>query len=182
MKYKFSKLAIGLAAVAAFSGQAFASNNNLGTISSPSQFVLGNTVGVGSFTDNYAFTILSSGLSAASVTESELLPYFDINSLQASLYKSTALYNTAGGLVANGTAAVINGNLASSLGVVGIAPGLYDLQVTGVGSGSMGGGYGGHLTVAPVPEPAESALMLSGLGLLGFLAARNRRNQGMTAS
>ena len=174
MKYKFSKLAIGLAAVAAFSGQAFAgpvTDTNLGTIISPSQFVIGNAVGVGSFTDNYAFTIQSSGLSAASVTESELLPYFDINSLQVSLYKSTALYNTAGGLVVNG----ISSNLTSSLGVVGIAPGMYDLQVTGVGSGSLGGGYGGHLTVAPVPEPAESALMLSGLGMLGFIASRRSK-------
>ena len=175
MKYKLSQLAIGLATVAALSGQAFASNNNVGTITSPSQFVIGNTVGVGSFTDNYAFTILSSGLSAVSVTEAELLPYFDINSLHISLYKSTALYNTAGGLVASGTDAVVNGNLASSLGILTIAPGLYDLQVTGVGAGSLGGGYGGHLTVAPVPEPTESALMLSGIAMLGFIASRRSK-------
>ena len=175
MKYKLSQLAIGLAAVAAFSGQAFASNTNFLTIIAPSQFVIGNAVGVGAFTDNYAFTIGSSGLSAASVTESELLPYFDINSLHVSLYRSTALYNTAGGLVANGIDKVINGNSASSIGVVGIAAGMYDLQVTGLGSGSLGGGYGGHLTVAPVPEPAESALMLSGIAMLGFIASRRSK-------
>jgi hypothetical protein len=37
--------------------------------------------------------------------------------------------------------------------------------------------YAGHLTLAPVPEPATYGMMLGGLGVLGFLARRRKNNQ-----
>jgi hypothetical protein len=53
-----------------------------------------------------------------------------------------------------------------------ISAGSYYLKVAGTGVGQAGGNYWGTLTVSPVPEPGEWALMLSGLGLIGFMVRR----------
>lgn len=56
-----------------------------------------------------------------------------------------------------------------------LAPGLdYEFRVTGNVIGTMGGGYGGVLAAAPVPEANTYAMMLAGLGLLGFTVMRRR--------
>ncbi|MCC7098156.1 MAG: FxDxF family PEP-CTERM protein, partial [Rubrivivax sp.] len=49
---------------------------------------------------------------------------------------------------------------------------------TGVGDGSYshGGMYTLTSTIMPVPETETWAMMLAGLGMLGFLAARRRRD------
>lgn len=48
-----------------------------------------------------------------------------------------------------------------------------DYALTFVGSGT--GGFGGFYTVTAVPEPETYAMMLAGLGIMGFMAARRRR-------
>lgn len=53
--------------------------------------------------------------------------------------------------------------------------GAYKFFVAGFATGSMGGSYGGVLqSVTAVPEPETYAMMLAGLGALGFLARRRR--------
>jgi hypothetical protein len=52
-----------------------------------------------------------------------------------------------------------------------------ELRVYGSGLGGGSTGYSGSLTVSPVPEPGELALMLSGLGLMGYMARRRARRQ-----
>ena len=59
-----------------------------------------------------------------------------------------------------------------------VSAGNYTIKVTGTGVGAYGGYYGGSLTVSPVPEAGEWAMMLAGLGLMGFVAAR-RQKQGV---
>ncbi|NLZ43165.1 MAG: PEP-CTERM sorting domain-containing protein, partial [Comamonadaceae bacterium] len=54
-------------------------------------------------------------------------------------------------------------------------PGKYFYMVTGNGNGSLGGGYVITSTLAPVPEPENAAMLLAGLGMLGFLMSRRRR-------
>lgn len=49
----------------------------------------------------------------------------------------------------------------------------YRLEVWGMAS--QGAQYGGSLNVAMVPEPGTYAMMLAGLGAVGFLASRRRR-------
>ena len=56
-----------------------------------------------------------------------------------------------------------------------LAPGLdYEFRVTGNVTGSLGGSYGGVLAAAPIPEANTYAMMLAGLGLLGFRVMRRR--------
>lgn len=58
-----------------------------------------------------------------------------------------------------------------------LSPGSYYYKVTGTGDGSFTGGglYSLTSTLAPVPEAETWAMMLAGLGVLGFLGARRRR-------
>ena len=52
----------------------------------------------------------------------------------------------------------------------------YRFLVTGDVAGTSGGGYGGVLLAAPIPEADTYAMMLAGLGLVGFMARRRARS------
>ncbi|MCR5867505.1 FxDxF family PEP-CTERM protein [Aquincola sp. J276] len=50
------------------------------------------------------------------------------------------------------------------------------LSVSGIKTGTGAGVFSGELVMAPVPEPETYALMLAGLGAVGFVAWRRRSN------
>lgn len=52
----------------------------------------------------------------------------------------------------------------------------YRFLVTGDVAGTIGGGYAGVLLAAPIPEADTYAMMLAGLGLVGFMARRRARS------
>jgi hypothetical protein len=54
-----------------------------------------------------------------------------------------------------------------------LAAGNYELHLIG-NQTTTRGSYGGDLTVTPVPEPETYALMLAGLGAMGFVARRRK--------
>lgn len=56
-----------------------------------------------------------------------------------------------------------------------LMPGAYTLRLQGM-TESGGGSYGGTITLAPVPEPGEWALMLSGFGLIALMVRRRTAN------
>lgn len=60
----------------------------------------------------------------------------------------------------------------------GLVPGNYHLNVAGYnGDLSTGGSYDGNINVAAVvPEPETYAMLLAGLGLIGFTARRRKQN------
>ena len=78
----------------------------------------------------------------------------------------------SGTLITLGT---VYGGIAGTTGAFGLLPGNYFLNVQGsIPNPAAGGSYGGaaNLVLTPVPEPGEWALMMSGLGLIGFMVRR----------
>lgn len=57
-----------------------------------------------------------------------------------------------------------------------IDAGSYRLDIAGDVTGHNGSTYALEGNVSPVPEPSAIALMLGGVGLVGFMAARRRKN------
>jgi hypothetical protein len=145
MKMKLIAAAIALAAAA----PAIAGGplGELGTA-----FVGGNVSGT-PWTDGYSFSIASlSDLWGQTVVTSGIGAY------------SVTLYDSAFTLIGSDST-------PATFSFSGLAAGDYFLTYAGVGTGS----YGGVLEVTAVPEPETYALMLAGLGVVGFMAARRSR-------
>lgn len=56
-----------------------------------------------------------------------------------------------------------------------VATGTYAYVVTGFASGTDGGSYTISSTISAVPEPSAWALMVAGLGMIGFISHRRRQ-------
>ncbi len=67
----------------------------------------------------------------------------------------------------------LGGASISIISPVNLAAGQYVVEIRG----RTVGNFGGSLAVSPVPEPAQSAMLLAGLGLLGAAAARRRKSK-----
>jgi hypothetical protein len=119
--------------------------------------------GVGSFSDIYNFTVKSlSGVGAAVAS-------LNHGSLWNTQGLSLTLRDSSNVILATGT--LTNGSYSLS---ETLARGGYSFTVAGNGSGLFGGKYAINAIAAPVPEPATWAMMLAGIGLIGFMAYRRR--------
>lgn len=118
-----------------------------------------------SFLDKVSFTL--SGQSdleiAAATTKS---PSFGIANGSVKLYDST---DTLVGQLSFNAPAYNGFNTFSSLGA-----GSYYFTIAGVTTGRLGGHYIVDAAVTPVPEPETYALLLGGLGVVGFIARRRK--------
>lgn len=145
--------ALNLVGTAAFFGNSFDINH------------MGDT-----FSDHFTFSVSGtpSNLEAivASISRSATTG-LDITGLD--LYTAGNVLVQAGAPLRTGAIDVWTVASASAL-----LAGDYYLRVNGVVVSNSSGSYSGAMLLAPVPEPETYGMLLAGLGVVGFIAARRR--------
>jgi len=145
-----------------------ASTYNLGTLVAGDNEFGAYTVGVSNFSDRLDFDIsapanLSGGVGSIKVTVGSIVKR-DIDHLSLSIFDSS-----------NHLLPLASGSNADNLSVAfPLAGGHYYAMVTGEGTGTLGGKYGGVFTISPTPEPETWAMMGIGLGFLNFVGRRRK--------
>jgi hypothetical protein len=170
---------VAVAAVAAgllATGAANATTTALGPAVVGTPLSFGGFAAPGPFNDIFTFTLPTNGGSGYSVTNFTYLPG-QFNTMLATL----SLFSNPDGILYNADDALLStsftpggGSLALSWGASN--SGSYYLAVGGLTNGTQGGIYNGAISVTAVPEPETYAMMLAGLGALGFLARRRRNS------
>lgn len=135
---------------------------------------------VGSFMDVFTFSLteLSDTISSA---VSLFLPGLDGSGSSYEIDNGTlALWSDPEGDGAGGADAQLAlttfGDTNGVLEVNSVAAGSYYWAVAGDAVGANGGAYLFAANTAPVPEPETYAMMLAGLGLLGFVGKRRMKS------
>ncbi|VAW45112.1 hypothetical protein MNBD_GAMMA03-2049 [hydrothermal vent metagenome] len=123
----------------------------------------------GAFTDNFNFS-LSEGnffnaLATSSIASISGFTNISLESMTGTTYDIAGIFSVA------------EFTEASTGESTFLDAGSYILSISGVASAASTG-YTLNTVTSPVPEPSAIALMLGGLGLVGFMAAR-RRNQNV---
>ena len=123
----------------------------------------------GSFLDTYFFNLGQTFGLSESVNYSNRIGVGMVSNFSANLFTASGSVPLLSGFdSAPGTNITNNQFYAASL-----AAGAYRLEISGLGSGFLGGGYTGSLTAVPafapllaVPEPESWAMMFAGLVLM----------------
>jgi PEP-CTERM motif len=159
---KIQSIAAALALAAASSAAIAAGPGSLGTIDNM-PVTISNIVPMGIFQNVYSFSIADPGSLSGNVVAINFGAY-NILGLTVTLQDTSFAVIGSDNTPADGFSF---GNLAA---------GNYALNVLGLAEGSQGGFYAGGMIAqtAPIPEPETYALMLAGLGIVGFIARRRR--------
>jgi hypothetical protein len=125
------------------------------------------------FSDVYAFSISNIGIGLGETVNLalDLTPNLPGSTLDVA-FTSVSFLDAANNVLATDT------NGADGWSVVTLLPtgGSYSFVVNGLSDGNFGGKYAGVIaTVVAVPEPSTYALLLAGLGALGFAARRRKQ-------
>ena len=161
------KQVIAASALAAVGVAAQAATYDIGVLPvAPTTFVQTVSVPAGSFMDTFSFVAPSgSGYSGtgAALSVDVGANILNINGLTVSLYDAGHNLLSTGTV---GESSAVTWSLLSGAN--------YSFEVSGNAGGIGGGLYTFVATAALVPEPETLAMMLAGLGAVGFMARRRR--------
>jgi len=130
-------------------------------------FIQQVTVAAPSFTDIFNFTAPAGAVGVSgSVVSVDITPFFNVDNIVI------ALFDGASNLVASGA----TGEASQLQNIPVVAGSPYFFEVQGTVTGTAGGFYTFTALAAPIPEPGTYALLLAGLGVVGFIAARRRKD------
>ena len=131
-----------------------------------------NTV-TGAFSDVWTFNLGTASAVAASITNVEV----SFASLTGGGITGFSAWLN-GVLLVGPTSSVTTGGVTVKTQVLAggsvLPAGFYELKVEGTGITGATASYGGSIVAMPVPEPETYALMLAGLGVVGFVARRRK--------
>ena len=164
---KFNKI-IAAAALSVVAASSFADNGGGALDLSSGSTFFGRTPTAPSFIDTYTFTVTGSSLLTGSV-DSSAIGDQDIDFTSIMIMQGATTIAT---FANSGTDAQEHYTLGQTV----LTAGSYSLVINGLQSAAAAS-YGGNLAViaTPVPEPETYALLLAGLGVLGFVARRRRQ-------
>jgi len=175
MKLVQSLLALALAGVM---GSAVAAPGYLGDLVGQDADITNTVNGMGvTFADVYSFDIGS--VSAETIATSVQVtltfgagsaPIYNISDFAITLKDVNGVQYAFDDTFTNG-ALELSAVLAPSTPGT---PGFYEFVVSGTTTGTAGGIYAGALSAQAVPEAETYAMMLAGLGLVGFMVSRRR--------
>ena len=157
------------AVLAGFAFQASAAGD-LGTIPPSASFSATHS---SAFEDIWSFNLADASFVAASLTNVEV----NFFSSFGGILDFAATLNGVPLLLSSSTTFTPPASVKVQVlaGSGSFAAGDYTLKVSGSGVTGGSASYGGNLVAAPVPEPETYAMMLAGLGAIGFMAMRRRR-------
>ncbi|HUG25010.1 FxDxF family PEP-CTERM protein [Piscinibacter sp.] len=171
---KLKALAAAAALFATTAAHALTGPGSLGNIDNQT-IAIGNTHGAGvSFSDVYAFSVSNIGLGAGVVFDFALDPLPNLPGPEFDIEFSSITFLDAALTVLAHDA---DGSDGWSLLTLLPTSGSYSFVVEGTAVGNFGGTYAGVLTTfvpSPIPEPGTYALLLAGLGVVGFVAKRRK--------
>lgn len=125
---------------------------------------------VGAFTDTYLFSLLAPASLFSTAVSNRLTQVLGLSNFKVTLFVESG--------VVDGTVGSFSLAEAASSGTYAfgsLAAGDYYYEVTGTGTGTLGGFYSLSSTIAPVAEPQTLALLFGGLGAMGFMVRRRRQ-------
>ena len=172
-KFKLKRVAQAVALAAALSAPAAQAVVTDWGVHDPLEFGGGWLVPPGAFDDFFKFTMPFSGEVSSVAVANNLLSILNITEGMVQLWEGTY-----GDLVPDTLklSYSFDGTTGSTAHTVsGLTGGFsYYYEVSGTAGGSSGGIY--ILTSTLIPEPESYAMLLAGLGLMGFVARRRKQN------